>query len=68
MFVMDSIIICSALLWKLPLTNLQGRYAAVTLFPTFTSAFVTILALTVSNTSGHTKRGVANALFLLGCE
>lgn len=60
------IIVCSALLWKLPDENHAGRLAAVTLFTTFTSAFVTILSLTVSNNSGHTKRSWANAMFLMG--
>lgn len=60
------IIMCSTLLWKLPSTQLAGRFFAVTWFPTFTSAVVTLSSLTVTNVSGYSKKSLANGMFLMG--
>lgn len=42
------IVMCAALLWKLPASNNAGRFFAITWFPTFTSAVVTLSSLTVT--------------------
>lgn len=42
------IVACAALLWQLPASNNAGRFFAVTWFPTFTSAVVTLSSLTVT--------------------
>lgn len=60
------IIMCSSLLWKLPSTQLAGRFFAITWFPTFTSAVVTLSSLTVTNVSGYSKKSLANGMFLMG--
>ncbi|KAM0746532.1 MFS general substrate transporter [Meredithblackwellia eburnea MCA 4105] len=60
------ILVCSALLWKLPQTDKSGKYACVVIFGIFSSGYVTFVALAIANVAGRTKRTVANSILMTG--